>query len=158
LHISFAGIYGFSSGITVGEGHDIRLLAARDCLDVVEANRDLIIVIKVRLGCNASGEAGIVPLDVAEQVADETDLPPMVQHIDEPPLSYEPVLDRLRPRDVLTHAARTAATESTQISQIIAAAPLSRASCHQRSCRGNLRASGVGPFHSDGNLDDLANG
>src|SRR3981189_2529621 len=27
LHVSFAGIYGFSSKIMVGEGHDIRLLA-----------------------------------------------------------------------------------------------------------------------------------
>ena len=68
----------------VGEGHDIRLLAARDCIDVVEANRDLIVGIKVRIGRVASGAAGIVPLDVAEQVADETGLPMMV-HIDQPP-------------------------------------------------------------------------
>src|SRR3984893_19017067 len=47
LHVSFAGIYGFSSKVMVGEGHDIRLLAARDCLEVVEANRDLIVGIKV---------------------------------------------------------------------------------------------------------------
>ena len=105
LHVSFAGIYGFSNRVMVGEGHDLRLLAARDCLDVVQANRDLIVGIKVRLGRNASGEAGIVPLDVAEQVADETGLPLMV-HIDEPPPSYEAVLDRLRPGDVLTHAFR----------------------------------------------------
>ena len=105
LHVSFAGIYGFSNRVMVGEGHDLRLLAARDCLDVVEANRDLVVGIKVRLGRNASGEAGIVPLDVAEQVADETGLPLMV-HIDEPPPSYEAVLERLRPGDVLTHAFR----------------------------------------------------
>ncbi len=105
LHVSFAGIYGFSNRVMVGEGHDIRLLAARDCLDVVEANRDLIVGIKVRLGRNASGAAGIVPLDVAEQVADQTNLPLMV-HIDEPPPSYEAVLERLRPGDVLTHAFR----------------------------------------------------
>ena len=55
LHVSFAGIYGFSNRIMVGEGHDIRLLAARDCLEVVEANRDLIVGIKVRLGRTASG-------------------------------------------------------------------------------------------------------
>ncbi len=89
----------------VGEGHDIRLLAARDCLEVVEANRDLIVGIKVRLGRTASGAAGIVPLDVAEQVADQTGLPMMV-HIDEPPPSYEAVVARLRPGDVLTHCFR----------------------------------------------------
>ena len=105
LHVSFAGIYGFSSKIMVGEGHDIRLLAARDCLEVVEANRDLIVGIKVRLGRTASGTAGIVPLDVAEQVADQTGLPMMV-HIDEPPPSYEAVIRRLRPGDVLTHCFR----------------------------------------------------
>ncbi|WP_131196099.1 amidohydrolase/deacetylase family metallohydrolase [Lichenihabitans psoromatis] len=105
LHVSFAGIYGFSSKIMVGEGHDIRLLAARDCLEVVEANRDLIVGIKVRLGRTASGTAGIVPLDVAEQVADQTGLPLMV-HIDEPPPSYEAVVARLRPGDVLTHCFR----------------------------------------------------
>ena len=105
LHISFAGIYGFSNRVMVGEGHDIRLLAARDCLDVIERNRDLVVGIKVRLGRNASGTAGIVPLDVAEQVADETGLPMMV-HIDEPPPSYEAVVERLRPGDVLTHCFR----------------------------------------------------
>ena len=105
LHVSFAGIYAFSKRIMVGEGHDIRLLAARDCIDVVEANRDLIVGIKVRIGRVASGTAGIVPLDVAEQVADETGLPMMV-HIDEPPPSYEEVVARLRPGDVLTHCFR----------------------------------------------------
>ena len=105
LHVSFAGIYGFSNRVMVGEGHDIRLLAGRDCLDVVEANRDLIIGIKVRIGRTASGAAGVVPLDVAEQVADQTGLPMMV-HIDEPPPSYEAVVERLRPGDVLTHCYR----------------------------------------------------
>jgi dihydroorotase len=105
LHVSFAGIYGFSNKVMVGEGHDIRLLAARDCLEVVEANRDLIVGIKVRLGRTASGAAGIAPLDVAEEVADQTGLPMMV-HIDEPPPSYEAVVARLRPGDVLTHCFR----------------------------------------------------
>src|SRR6202451_4548525 len=39
LHVSFAGIYGFSSKVMVGEGHDIRLLAARDCMDVAAGHR-----------------------------------------------------------------------------------------------------------------------
>jgi dihydroorotase len=105
LHVSFAGIYASSKRIVVGEGHDIRLLAARDCIDVVKANRDLIVGIKVRIGRTASGAAGIVPLDVAEQVADQTGLPMMV-HIDEPSPSYEEVIARLRPGDVLTHCFR----------------------------------------------------
>src|SRR5271154_4548725 len=67
LHVSFAGIYAFSQRIMVGEGHDIRLLAARDCIDVVEANRDIIVGIKVRIGRVASGTAGIGPPRVREQ-------------------------------------------------------------------------------------------
>jgi dihydroorotase len=105
LHVSFAGIYGFSHRVMVGEGHDMRLLAPRDAVEVVEANRDVIIGIKVRIGRHASGPAGIAPLDVAIDVADETGLPMMV-HIDEPPPSYEAVVARLRPGDVLTHCFR----------------------------------------------------
>ncbi|MDQ0471920.1 amidohydrolase/deacetylase family metallohydrolase [Labrys wisconsinensis] len=105
LHVSFAGIFGFSHRIMVGESHDIRLMAARDAVEVAEANRDLIIGIKVRIGLHASGPAGIAPLDIALQVADETGLPMMV-HIDEPPPSYEAVVERLRPGDVLTHCFR----------------------------------------------------
>lgn len=105
LHVSFAGIFGFSSRVMVGESHDIRLMAARDAVEVADANRDVIIGIKVRIGRIASGPSGIAPLDVALQVADETGLPLMV-HIDEPPPSYEAVVDRLRPGDVLTHCFR----------------------------------------------------
>jgi len=105
LHISFAGIYAFSKNIMLGESHDMRMLAARDAVEVAEANKDVIIGIKVRLGRHASGPAGIAPLDVALQVADETGLPLMV-HIDEPPPTYEAVVERLRPGDVLTHCYR----------------------------------------------------
>jgi dihydroorotase len=105
LHVSFAGIYGFSKRVMVGEGHDMRLLAARDAVEVADANSDIIIGIKVRVGRTASGPSGIAPLDVALQVADETGLP-LMAHIDEPPPSYEAVVDRLRPGDVLTHCFR----------------------------------------------------
>ena len=105
LHVSFAGIYAFSNRIMVGESHDLRLMAARDCVEVANANKDLIIGIKVRIGRVASGPSGIAPLDIALQVADETGLPMMV-HIDEPPPSYEAVVERLRPGDVLTHCFR----------------------------------------------------
>ena len=105
LHVSFAGIFAFSDRVMVGESHDIRLMAAADAVEVVEANRDLIVGVKVRIGRVASGPSGIAPLDVALRVADETGLPMMV-HIDEPPPSYEAVVERLRPGDVLTHCFR----------------------------------------------------
>ena len=105
LHVSYAGIYAFSNRVMVGESHDIRLMAARDAVEVAEANKDLVVGIKVRIGRVASGPSGIAPLDIALQVADETGLPMMV-HIDEPPPSYEAVVERLRPGDVLTHCYR----------------------------------------------------
>src|SRR5215468_8120510 len=105
LHVSFAGIYAFSPRIMVGESEEIRLMAPIDAAEVANANRDVIVGIKVRVGARASGRSGTVPLDVALQVAEEVGLPVMA-HIDEPPPSYEEVLARLRPGDVLTHAFR----------------------------------------------------
>ncbi len=105
LHVSFAGIYGFAKNIMLGESHDIRLLAGREAVEVINENRDVIIGVKVRVGRHASGPAGIQPLDVALQVADETGLP-LMAHIDEPPPSYEEVVSRLRKGDVLTHCYR----------------------------------------------------
>jgi len=105
LHVSFAGIYAFSQRVMVGESEEIRLLAPLDAVEVANANRDVIVGIKVRVGAHASGRSGTVPLDVALQVADEVGLP-LMAHIDHPPPSYEKVLDRLRPGDVLTHAFR----------------------------------------------------
>src|SRR5205814_2992812 len=105
LHVSFAGIFAFSPRIMVGESEEVRLLAPLDAVEVANANRDVIVGIKVRVGAHASGRSGTVPLDVALQVADEVGLP-LMAHIDHPPPSYEEVLDRLRPGDVLTHAFR----------------------------------------------------
>lgn len=105
LHVSFAGIYGFAKNIMLGESHDLRLMAAREAVEVINANRDVIIGVKVRVGKHASGPSGIQPLDIALQVGDETNLPVMC-HIDEPPPSYEAVVSRLRKGDVLTHCYR----------------------------------------------------
>src|SRR5882672_12647799 len=105
LHVSFAGIYAFSPRVMVGESEEIRLMAPIDAAEVANANRDIIVGIKVRVGARASGRSGTVPLDIALQVADEVGMPVMA-HIDDPPPSYEEVIARLRPGDVLTHAFR----------------------------------------------------
>ncbi len=105
LHVSFAGIYAFSPRVMVGESEEIRLMAPIDAVEVANANRDIIVGIKVRVGARASGRSGTVPLDIALQVADEVGVPVMA-HIDDPPPSYEEVIARLRPGDVLTHAFR----------------------------------------------------
>ena len=105
LNISFAGIYGFSRRIMVGESGDMRLMAPIDTVEVANANRDVIIGIKVRVGRNASGFSGLAPLQIARQVADQLGMPMMV-HIDEPPPMLHDVLALMRKGDVLTHSFR----------------------------------------------------
>ncbi len=102
LHISHAGIYGLDYGLEVGESENLRLMNPAAAIDVVEANRDLIVGMKVRVGRYSSGDQGVAPLDIALQVAAHTGVP-LMAHIDEPPPSYDDVVSRLRPGDVLTH-------------------------------------------------------
>jgi len=105
LHISHAGIYGFSTDVHVGESEDLRLMDPQGAVRVAAANREHIVGIKVRVGRHASGDQGVAPLEFALQTAEESGLP-LMAHIDEPPPSYEDVIARLRPGDVLTHAFR----------------------------------------------------
>src|ERR1700722_729806 len=105
LNVSHAGIFAFSTTVMVGECADLRLLDPRDCVRVVEANRDLIVGIKVRVGRTAGGNSGIAPLDIAIEVAEEVGLPVMA-HLDHPPPSRLEVLSRLRPGDIITHCFR----------------------------------------------------
>jgi dihydroorotase len=105
LHVSFAGIFAFSKTVMVGESEELRLLAPAEAVEVADANRDVIVGIKVRVGRHAGGTSGTAPLDIALQAAGEVGMPLMC-HIDYPPPSYEEVVERLRPGDVLTHAFR----------------------------------------------------
>jgi dihydroorotase len=105
LHVSFAGIYGFSKTVMVGESEELRLMAPAEAVAVADANRDVIIGIKVRVGRHSSGTSGIAPLDIALQAAEAAGLPLMC-HLDFPPPRYEDVVDKLRPGDVLTHCFR----------------------------------------------------
>jgi dihydroorotase len=105
LNISFAGIFAFSKSVMVGECSDVRLLDARECLEVAQQNRDLVVGIKVRVGRNTSEGYGVFPLELAIEVAQELGLPVMA-HIDFPPPSRKDMLARLRSGDVLTHCYR----------------------------------------------------
>ena len=105
LHISFAGIYGFSDRVSVGESCDLHLLEPNVCADVAIANPDLVRGIKVRIGRHASCFNGLVPLQIAIEAAEQAGLPVMC-HIDAPPPRYEEVLELLRPGDTLTHCFR----------------------------------------------------
>jgi len=105
LNVSFPGIFAFAATVMVGENTDLRLIDPRECVRVINANRDLIVGVKVRVGRNAGGNSGAAPLDMAIEVADEVGLPVMA-HLDHPPPSRLEVLSRLRRGDVLTHCFR----------------------------------------------------
>jgi dihydroorotase len=105
LNISHAGIFAFSTTVMVGECADLRLLDPRECVRVINANRDLIVGVKVRVGRTAGGNSGIAPLDMAIEVAEEVGLPVMA-HLDNPPPSRLEVMSRLREGDILTHCFR----------------------------------------------------
>src|SRR3954453_11182824 len=77
LHVSFAGIYAFSKTIMVGESEEIRMMAPAESAAVADANRDVVVGIKVRVGLHASGRSGMQPLESAMQVAEEIGLPLM---------------------------------------------------------------------------------
>src|SRR5690606_14908257 len=105
LNISFAGIYGFSSSVMVGECGDIRLCDAREAVDCGREHSDVIVGMKVRSGRIAGGSSGIAPVDLAVEAADKLQLP-LMTHIDYPPPGRSEVIARLRPGDILTHCFR----------------------------------------------------
>src|SRR6266851_1496713 len=105
LNVSFPGIFAFAATVMVGEAADLRLIDPRECVRVINANRDLIVGVKVRVGRSAGGNSGIAPLDIALEVAEEVGLPVMA-HLDHPPPSRLEVLSRLRRGDVITHCLR----------------------------------------------------
>lgn len=105
LNVSFPGIFAFSKTVMVGECSDMRLIDAREAVRVALENKDLVLGIKVRVGKSASGTSGIMPLDIALDVAEEAGLP-LMAHLDMPPPARHEVMSRLRPGDVLTHCFR----------------------------------------------------
>jgi dihydroorotase len=105
LHVSHAGIFGFSGRVMVGESEETRLMNPIDAAEVADQNRDVVVGIKVRVGKHAAGTQGWNALGIALEVAEETGLPLMC-HIDHPPPSYEDVVARLRHGDILTHCFR----------------------------------------------------
>ena len=105
VNISFAGIFGFSKNVMVGECSDLRLCDPRELVGCVAEHRDVVVGVKVRAGKHASGTSGIAPVDLAVEAADQAGLP-LMAHIDEPPPGRSEVLPRLRKGDILTHCFR----------------------------------------------------
>ncbi|MGX8012013.1 amidohydrolase/deacetylase family metallohydrolase [Mesorhizobium sp. ORM8.1] len=105
VNISFAGIFGFSNTVSVGECSDLRLCEPRETVAAVREHADVVVGVKVRSGKHAGGASGIAPVDLALEAADKAGLP-LMAHIDEPPPGRSEVLPRLRRGDILTHCFR----------------------------------------------------
>ena len=89
----------------IGELQDIRFANVPRALQTIEANRDLILGVKVRLTRHSlvSEEAGIRPLHLAREAADAAGLPIMVHPQDAWVDSLDDILAVMGKGDILTH-------------------------------------------------------
>jgi len=86
----------------VGELEEIRHIDKAAALRTIEAHRDLIRGIKVRLSRDLVGANARVALKTARETSEAAGLPVMV-HVGDTPISLTEILDELRAGDVLTH-------------------------------------------------------
>jgi len=105
LNVSFPGIFGFDKDVQVGEATARSMLPVHRCVEKIEANRDRIIGVKVRIGGLVTGDLGLGALELALEAAEAVELP-LMTHIGTPPPSYSDVVNMLRPGDILTHCYR----------------------------------------------------
>ncbi|MBI3960484.1 MAG: amidohydrolase/deacetylase family metallohydrolase [Chloroflexi bacterium] len=89
----------------IGELHDLRFANVPRALQTIEANRELILGVKVRLTKHSlvSAEAGIRPLHLAREAADAAGLPMMVHPQDAWVDSLDDILALMGKGDILTH-------------------------------------------------------
>lgn len=101
LNISSQGML----STTMGEFEDIRWASVDKALQTIEANRDLILGVKVRLtrGSIVSEASGMRPLHLAREAADAAGLPIMVHPQDAWTDSIDNILALMRKRDIMTH-------------------------------------------------------
>ncbi|MFF5078833.1 amidohydrolase family protein [Actinoplanes sp. NPDC000266] len=97
LNISAIGLSG-----RTGEGRDLDNCDVELAVDTVQAHRDVIRGVKVRVDRDTVGDNGVEPLRRALAVGERCKLPVMV-HIGTTPPRLDDVLDLLRPGDIVTH-------------------------------------------------------
>lgn len=86
----------------VGELEDVRFIDRARALATIEANRDLVRGVKVRLSRQQVGANAGIALRTALETAEAARLPLMV-HVGDTPIPLDDILRELRPGDVLTH-------------------------------------------------------
>lgn len=87
------------AGIEISEYDDLRFLHLSSAAEIVEANRDVIVGIKVRIH---TGLASLAPMAAARELADTVGLP-VVVHLSKAPPLFRELLPYLRAGDVVTH-------------------------------------------------------
>jgi dihydroorotase len=125
LNVSFPGIFGFDKDVSIGEATLREMLPVDRCVAKIEANRDRVIGVKVRIGGPVTGELGLGALELALEAANAVGLP-LMAHIGGAPPSYADVVSMLRPGDILTHCFRPApnsalAPDGSVLSAVLAA-------------------------------------
>lgn len=98
LNISSTGML----SAEVGELEDVRFIDRARALQTIEANRDLIQGVKVRLSRQQAGGNARHALTTALETAAAARLPLMV-HVGDTPIPLEDILRELRRGDVMTH-------------------------------------------------------
>ena len=98
LHVSSQGL--LSPGI--GELTDLRFADVGRAAGMCEEHKDDIVGVKIRMSRSLVGENGKECLKRARQVCDATGLPLMI-HPNASPVSFEDMMDELRPGDIVTH-------------------------------------------------------
>jgi dihydroorotase len=99
LHISGMG----QLDRDIGELEDIRWARVDPAVETANANRDVIVGIKVRLSEGIVGVNDVVALERAIEAADHLDLPVMI-HIGGTNHSLEEIFGKLRGGDIVTHS------------------------------------------------------
>lgn len=99
LNISAIGLAG-----RTGESRDLANCDVPLAIDTIQAHRELIRGVKVRIDRETVGDNGVEPLRRGIAAAAACDVPVMV-HIASGPPALDEVLDLLRPGDIVTHCA-----------------------------------------------------
>jgi dihydroorotase len=86
----------------VGDNEDLDFLDPELCAKTIDANRDLLLGVKVRLTKALVGNNGLVPLDRAREAADAVKLP-LTVHPNNPSGTLKEILGKLKAGDVVTH-------------------------------------------------------
>lgn len=102
LNISVVGQSTYSTDNPHGELLDLRYVNPKLAIRTIEANRDVILGIKIRLSTNIAGERDLKVLALAKEAADAVKLPLMV-HIGDTHSPLRDILAMLGKGDVVTH-------------------------------------------------------